>query len=90
MWMEEKTGKRINIARFEQALPHAPQTIATACPYCATMMSDAAKALERDDAIVRDIAELVAEALVQTPQAGFAAPTITADATRTAAEPEHR
>jgi hypothetical protein len=30
------------------------------------MMSDAAKALERDDAIVRDIAELVAEALVES------------------------
>ena len=63
MWMEEKIGTRINIARFEQALPFKPKIIATACPYCATMMSDAAKALERDDGIVRDIAELVADSL---------------------------
>ena len=65
MWMEETIGKRINITRVEQALPHAPNVIATACPYCATMMSDGTKALERDgDVAVRDIAELVAAALV--------------------------
>jgi len=34
MWMEETIGKRINIARVEQALPLAPRVIATACPYC--------------------------------------------------------
>jgi Fe-S oxidoreductase len=66
MWMEEKIGTRINIARFEQALPHDPRVIATACPYCATMMSDAAKALDQNAGIVRDIAELVAEALPAT------------------------
>ena len=46
MWMEERTGKRINVARFGQALAKAPQVIATACPYCAVMMEDAAKALD--------------------------------------------
>jgi Fe-S oxidoreductase len=66
MWMEEKIGRRINIARFEQALPQQPQVIATACPYCATMMSDGAKALERESEIAtRDIAELVADALAE-------------------------
>jgi Fe-S oxidoreductase len=64
MWMEEKIGRRINLVRFEQALPQAPRVIATACPYCATMMSDAAKALAGEAEIAtRDIAELVAEAL---------------------------
>ena len=64
MWMEETIGRRINIARFEQALPQEPRVIATACPYCATMMSDAAKALPGDKEIVtRDIVELFAEAL---------------------------
>jgi hypothetical protein len=29
MWMEEKIGRRINIARFEQALPQQPRVIAT-------------------------------------------------------------
>jgi Fe-S oxidoreductase len=66
MWMDEKIGRRINIVRFEQALPQRPSVIATACPYCATMMSDGAKALGREPEIAtRDIAELVAEALAE-------------------------
>ncbi|HEY8244632.1 MAG TPA: (Fe-S)-binding protein [Casimicrobiaceae bacterium] len=72
MWMEETIGKRINIARVEQALPHAPRVIATACPYCNVMVSDGTKALPDAEAIeTRDIAELVAEALdppIQSPR----------------------
>jgi Fe-S oxidoreductase len=64
MWMEEKIGRRINVTRVEQALPQQPSVIATACPYCATMMSDGTKALGREPEIAtRDIAELVADAL---------------------------
>ena len=65
MWMEEKIGRRINVTRVEQALPQQPKVIASACPYCATMMLDGVKQLGRDDQVsVRDIAELVADALV--------------------------
>jgi Fe-S oxidoreductase len=64
MWLEEKIGKRINVARVEQALPHSPQVIATACPYCAVMMYDGVSALGKTDEIaVRDIAELVAASM---------------------------
>jgi Fe-S oxidoreductase len=64
MWMEEKIGRRINVTRVEQALRHEPTVIASACPYCATMMHDGLKQLRRDnDVAVRDIAELVADAL---------------------------
>jgi Fe-S oxidoreductase len=64
MWMEENIGRRINITRVEQALPQSPRVIATACPYCATMILDGTKALGREaDVTTRDIAELVAEAL---------------------------
>ena len=62
MWIDERIGKRINVARVEQALPQAPALIATACPYCAVMMSDGTKALGVE-LPSRDIAELVAEAL---------------------------
>lgn len=63
-WMEERIGRRINVARVEQALPHAPRVIATACPYCATMVKDGLAQLGRDGEIQsKDIAELVAEAL---------------------------
>jgi Fe-S oxidoreductase len=66
MWMEERIGARINVARAEQALPHAPKVIATACPYCTVMMSDGVKSLAKDGEIAtRDIAELVAGALRQ-------------------------
>jgi len=66
MWMEETIGRRINITRVEQALPQRPLVIATACPYCATMISDGTKALERESEIAtRDIAELVADALAE-------------------------
>ena len=69
MWMEEKIGRRINVVRFEQALPQEPRVIATACPYCATMMSDAAKALPGEAEIAtRDIGELVADALEDAAQ----------------------
>lgn len=63
-WMEEHLGTRINVARVEQALPQAPRVIATACPYCMTMLRDGVAALGRDATIdTRDVAELVAEAL---------------------------
>ena len=68
MWMEETIGKRINILRVEQALAVQAQTIATACPYCAAMMADGLAALPAAAGTQsRDIAELVAEALVGEP-----------------------
>jgi Fe-S oxidoreductase len=67
MWMEEHTGKRINVLRAEQALEAAPKSIATACPYCAIMLRDGVAGLGRgDDIPTRDIAELVAEAIAPT------------------------
>jgi Fe-S oxidoreductase len=64
MWMEESIGTRINVLRAEQALVQEPALIATACPYCALMLDDGLKALDRaDEVATRDLAELVAEAL---------------------------
>jgi Fe-S oxidoreductase len=67
MFMEEKIGRRINVTRVEQALTRAPAVIATACPYCAVMMSDGISALGQEGSVAtRDIAELVAESLSGT------------------------
>jgi Fe-S oxidoreductase len=68
MWLEETIGKRINITRVEQALETSPQTFATACPYCAVMVGDGLAAVQPGGTTQsRDIAELVAEALVAEP-----------------------
>jgi Fe-S oxidoreductase len=68
MWIDETIGKRINIARVEQALEASPRTIATACPYCAVMVADGLSALQPEGPIQsRDIAELVADAMTSTP-----------------------
>lgn len=63
-WMEETAGTRINLARLDQALSQAPQVIATACPYCSTMLGDAIAARGlREQLVTRDIAELLAAGL---------------------------
>lgn len=65
MWMEETIGTRINVTRVDQALEHNPTVIATACPYCTVMMTDGVAHHEKEASIqTRDIAELVADALV--------------------------
>ncbi|MBB6669773.1 heterodisulfide reductase-related iron-sulfur binding cluster [Cohnella nanjingensis] len=60
MWMEETSGKRVNVARTEQALQTNPSIIGSACPFCLTMMEDGAKLKEVDDRVkARDIAEIL-------------------------------
>ena len=66
MWMEERTGKRINVARVEQALKKDPRTICVCCPYCLTMFADGLKDKKADEKVqVLDLAEIVAGALKQ-------------------------
>ncbi|HEX9897528.1 MAG TPA: (Fe-S)-binding protein [Dehalococcoidales bacterium] len=64
MWLEEKTGKRINIERVEEALKQNPKTICVSCPYCMTMFEDGLKDKGADKQIqVLEVAEIVARAL---------------------------
>ena len=64
MWLEENTGTRINNKRMQDVIAVNAQTVASACPFCMTMLDDGAKALSVDEKIARkDIAELVAESL---------------------------
>ena len=62
MWMEESPGTRVNGARWEQLKYLNADTVAVACPFCRTMLSDAAVA-EDSPIPVADIAELMAEGL---------------------------
>jgi heterodisulfide reductase subunit D len=59
----EKGNKEINIERTEEALLTGAKTIAVACPFCMTMMTDGVKNKEKEAEItVKDLAELIAEA----------------------------
>jgi Fe-S oxidoreductase/nitrate reductase gamma subunit len=62
-WMEEQTGKKINIERAEEALATGADEIAVACPFCFVMLDDGVKELGRDDVKVRDLAMILAEGL---------------------------
>lgn len=64
MWMEETAGKRVNLARTEQALLVDPTTIASACPYCLTMLEDGTKLKDAEDRVkARDVAEILEQAV---------------------------
>ncbi len=61
---EEKGTTRVNIFRTEQALETEPEIIASACPFCMTMMTDGVKAKEKQGSVkVYDIAELLAKGI---------------------------
>ncbi len=62
--MEERLGTRVNNNRVEEARDTGANILASACPYCMTMMEDGTKAVGvRETLVPKDIAELVAEAL---------------------------
>ena len=62
MFMEEDSGSRINEERTQELLDTGADTIASACPFCMTMINDGLKTKEKNEAIeVKDIAEIVLE-----------------------------
>jgi len=64
MWMEEAPDQRVNIRRTEEVLKTGADCVATACPYCLTMLEDGLKAKGAEETTkAKDISELLAEAL---------------------------
>lgn len=59
MFMEENTGKRINMERTEELLATGADAIAVACPFCMTMLTDGVKAIGSEVPVL-DISEVVA------------------------------
>ncbi len=61
---EEKGHTRINSERSNEAIGTGAHIIASACPFCNTMMTDGIKFAEKEESVkVFDIAELVAESM---------------------------
>jgi Fe-S oxidoreductase len=65
MWKEEEHGSEaVSLNRYAEAKATGAETLAVGCPFCAVMMRDAN--LEHGGAMeVKDVAQLVAERLVQ-------------------------
>ncbi len=65
MFKEDEPGKeRINIERADEAIAMQPNIIASACPFCNTMLTDGVKNREKENEVqVMDIAELIAASI---------------------------
>ena len=64
-WKEEEHDTaRINVTRLDQLMEAEPETIAVACPFCTTMVSDATKTKGIEEEVeVKDIVEIVADSI---------------------------
>ena len=66
MWLEETIGERINNIRADEIIESGAETVASACPYCLTMLTDGLKDREAIDKIdAMDIIELVEGEMVK-------------------------
>jgi Fe-S oxidoreductase len=65
MWMEEHTGKQVNVERSQELLATGATRIATACPFCYIMIDDGVKGegVDEEQVKVGDIALHMLEAI---------------------------
>ncbi len=65
MFMEESLGTRINQERIGEAAGTGAAEVATACPFCLTMLGDGVKETGREEQLdVLDLAEMIERQLV--------------------------
>jgi Fe-S oxidoreductase len=83
MWMEEQNADRVNVKRTLQLLDTGAKTIASACPFCMTMLTDGIKSKSLEDSIKQmDVVELLDRSCDAAPVAPeIAAPPPEASAT---------
>jgi Fe-S oxidoreductase len=71
MWMEERIGQRVNVARVEEALTTSPDAVVAACPFCITMLSDGITARQSESVAAEPVEVLdVSQVLLRSVQAG--------------------
>jgi Fe-S oxidoreductase len=63
MFLGEEKGKRINIARAEELVGTGAETVAAACPFCASMFRDALKTVSENPPRLLDLVQIVARGL---------------------------
>jgi hypothetical protein len=74
MWMEEKTGERINLNRTTEAVGTGADQIAVGCPFCRVMLSDGLTSLQadgkaREEVEVLDVAQMLLASVKRAPEA---------------------
>ncbi len=62
-WMEEQTGKKVNVERAQQAIATGADEVAVGCPYCYVMIDDGVKELGVEMK-VRDLAMILADSVL--------------------------
>ena len=58
MWFDDPASERIGAGRVTEALDTGAQTVAVACPFCLTMMTDGIAA-RKPEVKVYDVAEMM-------------------------------
>jgi Fe-S oxidoreductase len=66
MWFDDAADKRVGQSRVTEALGTGACTLAVSCPFCLTMTTDGINS-RGGDMTVRDIAEILADALPSEP-----------------------
>lgn len=78
MWMEEKTGTRVNHNRVDEVLASGADTVATACPFCTIMLQDGVNDRNATERVaVLNVSELIAKSMVRKKQLQQPGPTET-------------
>ncbi len=75
MWMEEQNKERVNVKRSLQLIDTGAKTIASACPFCMTMLQDGVKSQSKEEEIQNlDVVELLALScgVAERPTSGLA------------------
>ncbi len=63
MWMEETGKYKVNQLRTREAQETGAQVVGVACPFCMRMLEDGTREIQAENLQVKDIAELVWEAM---------------------------
>jgi Fe-S oxidoreductase len=65
MWLEERIGTKVNVNRVDEAATTGAPLVASACPFCMTMLADGINATGRAETLaVQDVAQIVASRMV--------------------------
>jgi Fe-S oxidoreductase len=72
MWMEERTGERINVNRTTEAVGTGADQIAVGCPFCRVMLSDGLTMLQskgeaREEVEILDVAQMLLASVKRSP-----------------------